>query len=100
MALTTIDAVCSHCKTRFNALPKKTFLGFQQLSCPECRKELVYPLTPGYRMTYWALFAFMMFLISSALARGEYGVTGVPGIAVMIALIRDWSIRDRVEANA
>ena len=100
MALATIDAVCSHCKARFNALPTRTFLGFQKLSCPECREAVVYPLTPGYRTTYWILFAFMMFSITSALSRGEVGIPGVLGIAVVIALIRDWSIKNRVAADA
>jgi hypothetical protein len=99
MALTTIDAVCSHCRTRFNSLPKRTFLGFQKFSCPECKEDVVYPLTPGYRMTYWILFALMMFSITSALAHGKFGVPGVLGIAVVIALIRDWRIKNRVAAN-
>lgn len=99
MALAPIDAVCPHCKARFNALPKRTFLGFQKLACPACKEAVVYPLTRGYRTTYWILFVFMVLSIIGAFSRGEFGVPGGLGIAVAIALIRDWSIKNRVAAN-
>ena len=100
MALAAIDAICPHCEARFNALPKRTFLGFQKFVCPECKKNVVYPLTTGYRTTYWVLFVLMVLSIIGAFSRGEYGVPGGLGIAVAIALIRDRSIKIRVAERA
>lgn len=99
MAPTPIDAVCPNCKACFKATPKRTFLGFQRLVCPECKKDVVYPLTGGYRTTYWVLFVFMVLAMIGSFARGEFGVPGGLGIAVAIALIRDWSIKNRVAAR-
>lgn len=100
MALAPVAAVCPHCKARFAATPKRTFLGFQKVACPECKESVVYPLTRGYRTTYWVLFVFMVLSIVGSFSRGEFGVPGGLGIAVAIALMRDWSIKRRVAANA
>lgn len=102
MALSPIDANCPRCSTRFAAAPTRTFLGFQKMPCPNCKANVVYPLTRGYRITYWALFAVMLLSIAGALSKGEIGAPGGIGIAVTIALIRDASIMSRVkklEAN-
>lgn len=100
MALVRIDAVCPHCKARFNATPKRTFLGFQKLACPECKRDLVYPLTRGYRIAYCVLVVLMVLSIVGSFSRGEIGVPGGLGIAVAIALIRDWTIKKGVAMNA
>lgn len=46
---------CAHCDEIFSGTPKKTFLGFQQYTCPACREKFKYPLTRGYRIIYWVL---------------------------------------------
>jgi hypothetical protein len=99
MPLKPINAQCPSCGAIFNAQPKRTFLGFQKLGCPNCKKKVVYPLTKGYRITYWVLFAFMVLSVVGAFARGEIGVPGGLGIAVAIALIIDWRIKKRVSTG-
>ena len=73
------DATCAKCKTRFAlpALPKRTFLGFQKITCPACGALLVYPLTTGYRVAYWIILAFM--LLPQFIATFSEGGVGVPG---------------------
>lgn len=95
MALAPINAVCFHCKSHFTDIPKRSFLGFQKLSCPKCKVNVIYPLTSGYRTTYWVLLVFMLLSIAGSFSRGEIGVPGGIGIAVVIALIRDWSIKKK-----
>ncbi|MDQ1817335.1 hypothetical protein RBA41_28920 [Massilia sp. CCM 9210] len=46
---------CPHCDEAFRGTPKKTFLGFQQYGCPACSEKFKYPLSRGYRITYWLL---------------------------------------------
>ena len=99
MALAPIDAICPHCQARFTLTPKRTFLGFQKMTCPECKENVVYPLTREYRITCWALFVFMILTIVGSFSRGGISVPGGLRIAVGIALIRDWSIKNRVAAN-
>ena len=96
MALTPIDAVCTKCNTKFNQLPKRSFLGFQKLVCTWCREEITYPLTKGYRTAYWVIFAIMVLTIIGAFAQGEFGFPGGLGLAVAFALFKDRSISKRV----
>lgn len=100
MALSPIDCVCSHCKHQFTDIPKRSFLGFQKLNCPKCKEEVHYPLTSGYRTTYWVLLVIMILSIAGSFSRGEIGVPGGIGIAVVIALVRDWSIKKNLGASA
>ncbi|MFB9240199.1 hypothetical protein IV454_23000 [Massilia antarctica] len=51
----THPVTCPHCNEAFRGAPKKTFLGFQQYNCPACSQKFKYPLSRGYRITYWVL---------------------------------------------
>lgn len=51
----THPVTCPHCSVAFQGVPKKTFLGFRQYTCPSCHKKFKYPLSRGYRITYWLL---------------------------------------------
>lgn len=55
MALSQIDAICTNCKAQFNGVPKRSFLGFRKLTCPDCHQKLLYPLTTGYHIIYCIL---------------------------------------------
>ena len=90
------NAICRSCQTSFSAEPKRTFLGFQRMTCPACKADVVYPLTRGYRITYWVFFALMVITIVSTFAQGDIGLPGGLGIAVLIALFRDWTIQKEV----
>lgn len=93
-----INAVCRSCGAAFSAEPERTFLGFQRLTCPACKKPVVYPLTRGYRTTYWVIFGIVVLMIVGAFAQGEIGYPGGIGIAVLIAILRDWGIQKQVAA--
>jgi hypothetical protein len=95
MALTEIDATCASCHTSFRGQPIRTFLGFQKLTCPKCSQAVVYPLTPGFRITYWILVALMAVTVAINLSQGRIAVPGILGILIIVALARDWKIRKR-----
>ncbi len=96
MALNDIDAQCRSCGHTFRQAPKRTFLGFQRLKCPSCGKDVIHPLTKGYRITYWVIVAWMALRLLSALSRGGIAVPGLMGLAVIIGLVRDRRIRNEV----
>ena len=96
MALSPIDAVCTKCSSSFNQIPKQSFLGFQKLTCPTCREKITYPLTSGYRTTYWVIFGLMILMIINAFSQGSFGLPGGFGLAVTFAPLRDRSIRKRI----
>ncbi len=96
MALSSIDAVCTKCSHKFNQAPKQSFLGFQKLTCPACQEKITYPLTKGYRTTYWVIFALMVLMIINAFVEGDIGYPGGLGLAVAFALLRDRIIRKRI----
>ena len=98
MALSEIEAVCRECHTRFRAQPKRTFLGFQRFICPNCSREVIYPLTPGYRVTYWVFVVFMILVITINLAMGNVAFPGLIGLAMIWALDKDRRIRKEVRA--
>ncbi len=99
MALKPIEAHCNKCNANFTQEPKRSFLGFQKLVCSSCNEKLVYPLTTGYRITYWVLVAFMALSFANALSQGGIAFPGVLGIAIIIALIQDWRIKKRVSGE-
>ncbi|MGA2527328.1 MAG: hypothetical protein ABSF79_12045 [Smithellaceae bacterium] len=98
MSLPAIDAVCQNCSRRFTEVPKRSFLGFQKVACPSCEKKSTYPLTSGYRATYWVLLALMVVGFIGTLSQGGIAGPGIFGIAIIIALIKDSSIKKKVKA--
>lgn len=54
-------------------------------------------MTRGYRITYWVIFAMMAVTVLSAFAQGGIAFPGGLGIAVLIALFRDWTIQKKVK---
>ena len=96
MPLPPINAVCTSCKHDFTAVPIRSFLGLQKLICPACSTEVIYPLTSGYRTFYWIVFAVMCLTVFSELTQGNLGYPGGLGFAVIIALYKDWSVRNRI----
>lgn len=93
MALQPIIAICTNCRTKFRETPKRTFLGFQKLRCPKCLQQIIYPLTAGYRVTYWTL---LCLAIIAAVSQGNIPIPGGLGIAMIIAIVRDVRIRRRI----
>ncbi len=84
---------CDKCNLDFSAIPKQSLLGFLKMSCPLCNKELLYPLSMGYRIVYWILVAFSIFATLPLLSGGTPRAPGIMGIAAMFALAYDWKIR-------
>lgn len=97
MALEQIHASCDHCGNRFVAMPTRTFLGFQRLICPKCSGKTIYPLTTGFRITYWILAALMLLFIANAFNSGGYAYPGGVGLAILFAIYKDWRLRAKVQ---
>lgn len=100
MALPAINAICTKCGTKFRDTPKRTFLGFQKLMCPGCSERVTYPLTTGYRITYWILLGLMILAFINAVSQGGFAIPGGLGIAIIIAVIKDMRLRKRVSGMA
>ena len=93
-----MEVVCTECHSTFNATPKRSFLGFLQFVCPKCNRKVVYPLTSGYRIFYWIVFTYMVIVSVVAFKQGGFAIPGLIGIAVIIALIKDTSIKRKVQS--
>jgi len=96
MALPEIAAICRQCHETFHQQPKRSFLGFQRLKCPRCSREVMYPLTSGYRITYWIFVGLMVLVVAAALAQGQVASPGLIGIAMMWALYEDSRLRREI----
>jgi hypothetical protein len=99
MALAPIDAVCDKCGHGFTARPRRTFLGFQRVQCPNCKASLTYSLTGGYRITYWVIAVLMILSFVGGLQNGTVMVPGILGIGTIVALIQDRRIRAMRQAG-
>ena len=97
MSLSAIDAVCEHCGNKFTGTPRRTFLGFQKITCPLCAERSTYPLSSGYRTIYWVLFMLMCLVVVSSLADGAFAYPGGFGIAIIFALIKDVRLKKQVK---
>ena len=95
MSLSPINAHCEKCNLNFTGTPQRSFLGFQKVKCSSCNEVLTYPLTTGYRITYWVLSVIMVLAFINALSQGVIGVPGFLGIATIIALVRDRSLKKK-----
>lgn len=45
-----LKVFCPDCHQEGLPMKRRTFLGFPRYVCPQCREELIGPLTPGYRV--------------------------------------------------
>ncbi len=74
MGKTMRDVKCDSCKESFSAVPKYTFLGFIKFKCPKCNSKSFYPLSKGYRVTYWII------AIIVSLKFKEIGLLGIESV--------------------
>jgi hypothetical protein len=98
MALPEMSVVCTNCRARIRAQPKRTTLAFLKFHCFSCRKDFVYPLTSGYRTTYWVLVILTVLVFAAALAVGRITFPGIITVLGAIALVKDAGIRKQVAA--
>ncbi len=97
MALPETRVICTACRLRFVARPKRSFLAFQKFSCPACNATVIYPLTSGYRIFYQFAVVLMVLASLGALTKGDLPVPGLVGVAAIIALLKDRKIKKQVE---
>lgn len=105
MALQKQKVVCTKCYSGFEAIPKRSFLGFLKFVCPECKEKVIYPLTPGFTVSYWILVILLGLAFLGSLgniARGEIvfpGGLGILAIGGIIALIKNKSIKKKCQES-
>ena len=95
MSLSELNAKCGFCAAEFRAIPSRTFLGFRKLVCPACSKELLYPLTRGYRVIYWVLLFGLVSQLVEIVNKGALPIPGLLGIAIILAIVRDIRLQFR-----
>ncbi|RON17919.1 hypothetical protein BK660_21755 [Pseudomonas brassicacearum] len=98
MASTLINYTCRSCGQPATAATKRTFLGFQRVSCPYCKKAEDFPLAKGYRAAYLAILAVMAISVAMAVSQDEIPLPGLLGILVIIALIIDFRRRKKMKS--
>ena len=86
---TETQYLCPNCKAmvEVSAKPKRSFMGFLRISCPICKNEFRYPLTPGYVAIYWLLLVANVILLIYMLSQGRTFVPNPIGIVVLIYVI-------------
>lgn len=69
------EEVCAKCGTHFMTSAKLDFLGFRELTCPNCHQRGIIPLRWSYRITYWVfLVVWAMALIELFVENDRNGV--------------------------
>jgi hypothetical protein len=80
-------------------VPKRSFLAFQKMRCPGCSKDVVYPLTKGYRVIYWMILALTLVAVVINISIGRVTYPSLLGFAAFIALVEDARIRKATAAQ-
>ena len=99
MSFDTDEVICTECKSRFRlaAKPKRSFLGFPKLFCPQCKQSFLYPLTSGYLFFYWLMVALMIVVGAYVISQGGTPIPGFVAIAIVFALFKNSSIKRKLE---
>lgn len=97
MALTPINYTCGSCGYPCAATPKRTFLGFQRVACPNCAATEDFPLTKGFRIAYAVILAVMAASMALAANQDEIPLPGLLGLLVITALIIDFRRRKKMK---
>jgi hypothetical protein len=97
-----MQAICHKCGTHFTGEYKKTFLGFHQLGCPNCKATVTYPLSSKVRLFYALMFALGIALLVYLVFWEHFVITGpgLIGCAILFALLKDLYVRYRVSKTA
>lgn len=62
-------------------------------------QTVLFPLRPGYRITYWVIIGLMVLGAIDAVSKGEIPIPGLLGIAVFIGAVKDIRLRRRLAAD-
>jgi DNA-directed RNA polymerase subunit RPC12/RpoP len=100
--MTTEKYLCPNCKksVELTAKPKRSFMGFLRIPCPNCQKEFRYPLKAGYVVVYWILLAINLAWITYILSQGERFFPNPIGVIVLIyviiSLVKNTVLKDQI----
>jgi hypothetical protein len=89
---------CRNCINNFEAVPKLSFFGFRKFRCSKCQRNVVWPMTAGFLLTYW--------LIISAAVVFRFASSGGPlrmvnlldlfAVASMVAIVMNYILKGRM----
>jgi DnaJ-domain-containing protein 1 len=86
-------STCLKCGELHHSEPKKTFFGFQKVSCETCGHLSLYPLTNSYNRYYWIgvffLYAVVIIWLTNPLTKVPGGVWGILGLFGPFVLWKD-----------
>ncbi len=93
------EYACTECYATFDhpVAPKRSFLGFPRLKCPQCGREIRYPLTEGYRTFYWVFIVGLSGAsLCTILLQARYAfLPGVLWFAAIWALMGDAALKSK-----
>ena len=96
------EYLCPSCVSmvEVSVKPKRSFMGFFKIICPNCKKEFRYPLSSGYTAFYWILLigniVWALYLISQgSFVPNPIGI--VVGIYVIISLVKSSKLKREIE---
>ncbi len=93
----TISLLCTECLA-MNTVPfKRSLLGNPKFTCPRCGKNVVHPLTSGYRGTYIFILVLLVVVAIYAISRGAVPIPGIWAIIAVAGLITDARARKRLK---
>jgi len=97
----TQKAICPKCKNIFEGKPRLTLLGFPRFSCPSCNNKFIYPLGGFYKSLYRIFFGIFVFIsIAGLIYRRVIIIPGIITVVAIIALVKDYSLKKKLENNS
>ena len=85
---TNNEYLCPSCMSMVEewGKPRRSFMGFFKVICPNCKKEFRYPLSPGYTACYWILLIGNVVWALYLISQGRFGPNPI-GLVVLIFVI-------------
>lgn len=94
MSKQPVSGTCRRCGARFEAVPDKSFWGFQFVPCSGCGETHRLPLTKGYLITYYVFFLLMAFTVVIEASNGRLPwLPVIFSILIIVALLKDLALR-------
>lgn len=92
--------VCTACHADFDYMflkPKRTFLGFSRVMCPECDHDILYPLTTFNRVAYIIILLVAVAASVWWLIDGDIPYPAIAAIGAGLILSKDATVRKTIK---
>ena len=91
------EVICKGCDARIRSNAGLDFLGFREITCPNCLQHRTLPLKWGYRIAYWVFLCLYVYGIVLSVQSGHdqrQSLAGMGGAFILMSLLLRAILKD------